>query len=323
MVYMSTLISLIIPVYNVESFLSECLDSILDQTDSNYEVIVVDDGSTDCSLNIAEEYQALCSRIKVVHQANAGVSAARNKGIALAQGEYIAFVDSDDWLDSDYLKRLREPLDKGVDLVTVGMFDCESAEKCDKVQNACTYLPNLNEANQFLALLKSKRLTGPCCKLYKTAIIKDNGLRFSEDVSFAEDKEFVARYVSFCNSAFISDYCGYYYRCAVTGSLSKKIHPERYLTEYRIWEIWFDTINKRQLLSPELSQYLAHELYYILSDSIVGANASGYVIPKPNFVAKKFLSDNAALVDDSNVVRRFLITRGLYKVYEIINSRRF
>lgn len=95
------LISIIVPVYNVEGYLKKCLNSICDQTYKNLEIIIVDDGSTDCSGKICDDYTRKDKRIRVIHQVNGGLSAARNKGLDVATGEYIGFVDGDDWIDND------------------------------------------------------------------------------------------------------------------------------------------------------------------------------------------------------------------------------
>ena len=103
-------ISLVVPVYNVQEYLPECLDSLLGQSFAAIEIILVDDGSTDASAEICDRYAARDGRIRVVHQQNAGVSRARNVGIRLARGKYLGFVDGDDWVDRDYCKRLYETL---------------------------------------------------------------------------------------------------------------------------------------------------------------------------------------------------------------------
>ena len=98
----NSIISVIIPVYNVEKYLSRCIESVLNQTYRNLEIIIVDDGSTDDSLNICRRYEKKDKRIKVIHQDNGGLSSARNKGLMNSTGEYISFVDSDDWLHPDF-----------------------------------------------------------------------------------------------------------------------------------------------------------------------------------------------------------------------------
>ena len=100
------LISIVVPIYNVEKYLHRCVDSLLNQTYGNYEIILVDDGSTDDSLEICDEYRLKDKRVQVIHQDNGGLSRARNSGIKIAKGEYIAFVDSDDWVSEYYLETL-------------------------------------------------------------------------------------------------------------------------------------------------------------------------------------------------------------------------
>lgn len=315
------MISLIIPVYNAERYLKQCLDSIVNQTMTDFECILIDDGSTDFSGEICDQYASLSSApfFRVIHQRNAGVSAARNKGIELATGEYITFVDADDWLAPDYIQAM-QTLVKKADFIAVGMYDWMSERECVKVQNATADLYNLNDDSQFLTLIKCKRLTGPWCKLYDASIIQKHNLQFNTEISFGEDKEFVANYISHCNSAYISDYCGYYYRVDVAGSLSRKVHKERYLTEYRIWEIWYASILKRDIEYRPLNEHLVHELYYIVSDSIVGANKDGYYIPRLTSDAKGFLKINSRYIDDANVLRKYLITHNYFQLARWINK---
>ena len=103
-------ITIIVPVYNVEKYLRRCLDSIIGQTYQNLEILCIDDGSTDSSGEICKQYAAQDERIKVLRQENHGVSAARNKGLDAATGEYIAFVDSDDYIEADMIGRLYQAL---------------------------------------------------------------------------------------------------------------------------------------------------------------------------------------------------------------------
>ena len=119
------MISVIVPVYNVEPYLRECIESILGQTYRDFELILVNDGSTDDSGTICDEYAAQDTRIRVLHQKNSGVSVARNVGLDSVQGEYIAFVDSDDRVSKDYLAYLN-------DLIQI---ECADIACCDFLQN--------------------------------------------------------------------------------------------------------------------------------------------------------------------------------------------
>ena len=107
-IYMSELISVIVPVYNSMQTIDSCVDSIVNQTYGNIEIILIDDGSTDESSNLCDLWAENDSRVLVVHQRNGGVSAARNHGIEMSHGEYLAFVDPDDFIEQDYLDNARD-----------------------------------------------------------------------------------------------------------------------------------------------------------------------------------------------------------------------
>lgn len=313
------MISVVVPIYNAERYLRRCLDSVLAQSYTDWECICVDDGSPDGSGAILDEYAARDGRFRVIHQANAGVSAARNAGLEMARGEWITFVDADDWLASDYLQRLRPSEEQSFDLSIVGMYDYVSEKSVHEIRHSRLALSDLSTSEQLYALVKSPRMTGPWCKLFRRTIIREHNLHFSTDISFGEDKEFVAKYIAHSRSAWVSDYCGYYYRCDVEGSLSRKRPPERYQTEYRIWQIWYSTIRDRGAADRNLTQYLVHELYYIISDSIIGANQHGYYIPKIRGEHFRLLRDNLSLVEDTNVLRKYLITHNYLCLVRWIN----
>ena len=109
---MHELISIVIPVYNVEKYLKQCLDSIINQTYTNLEIILVDDGSTDNSGTICDYYSKIDKRIRVIHKKNEGQSIARNIGIKVSNGKYIGFLDSDDWVEQDMYRFLIENIEK-------------------------------------------------------------------------------------------------------------------------------------------------------------------------------------------------------------------
>ncbi|MDR0422523.1 MAG: glycosyltransferase, partial [Proteiniphilum sp.] len=118
---MNPMISVIVPVYNVEKYLRKCLESILAQTYTSFELLLVNDGSTDGSGQICDEYAQKDSRVQVFHQENKGVSRARNLGLERAKGKWVAFIDSDDWVDSTYLEHLLEG-DEDVELRVMGLM---------------------------------------------------------------------------------------------------------------------------------------------------------------------------------------------------------
>ena len=115
-------ISVIVPIYNTEKYLKRCFDSILSSTYENLEVILVDDGSPDNSGKICDEYAARDSRIRVIHKKNGGLSSARNAGLDIATGDYVTFVDSDDYIASDIYEKLVACMIDGVDITKMVMF---------------------------------------------------------------------------------------------------------------------------------------------------------------------------------------------------------
>lgn len=204
------MISIIVPVYNVEKYLSKCVESILTQTYTDFELILVDDGSTDRSGKICDEYILKDSRIKVFHQQNKGVSAARNLGIENAQGEYITFIDSDDYITSQYLSDLAK---YDSDIVASG-FDLWYANGHPTIRKTFEELKfyNINEGtlSDAIAIGEYKYLWhGPCCKLYKRSAI--NNIRFDESLNYGEDHLFNLNILLSCTSITLVPKSNYIY----------------------------------------------------------------------------------------------------------------
>ena len=317
---MNSLVSIIIPVYNSEEYLCKLFDSIVCQTSSCIEVIIVDDCSSDGSIGICREYCEKNSNFKLYEQPfNMGVSIARNLGLSKANGKYVLFVDSDDWLDRDYVKRMSDAMEnKSVDLVVCGMIDVDIDDTKKKVVNDFAILENLNIADEYYRLITLQRMTGPWCKLYKTKIIRNNKILFSKDINWAEDKEFNAKYIACSNSALILDYCGYYYRCGVLGSLSSRVHHDRFSTEYNIWKIKYDDVLRRKIFSDPIIRYLSHELYFIISDYIYSSNNLSYICPQIDKKSLFFLKKNMNKVKKRNALCSFFINNNLIETYKCI-----
>lgn len=208
-------VSIVVPVYNVEKYLSRCLDSILLQTMPNedYEVILVDDGSTDSSGRICDEYSLKCSNFKVIHQKNSGVAAARNAGLDAAAGEYVTFVDSDDYIDPEYLSLpYGEAVGHSSDIVifdAVKEFLAENAgtsnihntkilaysdrdlftdNKEDIVSLRCRILyPYATAKMASVNFNPDVPLAAPWDKLYKLSFLRKHGLRFCEELAVLDD----------------------------------------------------------------------------------------------------------------------------------------
>lgn len=170
-------ISVIVPVYNVENYLSRCIDSILAQTFSDFELILVDDGSTDLSGKICDEYEKKDSRIKVIHKENGGVSSARNCGLEKTKGKCLCFVDSDDWISSDYLKYLYFLIDKyNADIVSANYMLVYDEKSKFSLQSKIKVINNTSKILQYYMQqdkIHKKNDFPVWIKLYKKELFND------------------------------------------------------------------------------------------------------------------------------------------------------
>lgn len=209
---MKDLVSVIIPVYNVEKYLCECVDSVLAQTYSNIEVILVDDGSPDNSGAICDEYALKDSRVRVIHKKNAGVSAARNSGLDIAKGKYITFVDSDDYVDADYIDILANRMDS-YDIIICRARKIEQRPLDDE---AIEY--SLKDIEPKIlgvyAIKNADILSGYVWgKCFNGDIIREYGVRFVSDIVICEDLLFVIEYLSHATKpALLQNKRPYFYR---------------------------------------------------------------------------------------------------------------
>ena len=208
------LISVIIPVYGVEKYISQCLESVINQTYKNLEIIVVNDGTKDRSAEIAKEYAAKDSRMKVYDFENGGVSLARNRGVELANGEYIAYLDSDDWVDKKfYAVLLKAAMVNDADMVKCGFIetDCRSKDIVSVDSDAV----ELNENNKcFEHYFDGVLWTVPPNALYSIKLAKKVlfplNLRYEDNYSSGAFLYYAKKVVSL-------KYAGYYYRINMDG----------------------------------------------------------------------------------------------------------
>lgn len=191
------LLSVIIPAYNTAKYLPRCLDSVLTQTHQNLEIILIDDGSTDQSGQIANAYAKKDKRIKVIHQTNQGQSAARNVGLKLATGDYISFIDSDDEIKPTFIEKLLEAYDKHTAVTVCGIhYKHLHTNSSENVYTSPLRARRANEsAKAYLLFLLATdgRMYSSVNKLYQANIVKK--LQFDESLNFAEDTKFVLDYL--------------------------------------------------------------------------------------------------------------------------------
>lgn len=193
-------LSLVVPVYNMEKYLSRCINTLLFQTSNDYEIILVNDGSTDNSGPICDEY---CKKypdlIRVIHKENGGLSSARNTGICEAKGDFVVFPDPDDWVEPNYVESFLELQNEiDADLVCTGYFVDYDDRQLTVLSNQIKEIFNGKEAQR--ALLITPKMSGFAWnKIYRLDIIRKHDLQFLDDVGTTEDLDFVYRYLEYCN----------------------------------------------------------------------------------------------------------------------------
>lgn len=222
-------ISVIVPVYNVEKYIGKCIESILSQTFTDFELILVDDGTPDTSGAICDDYAKKDGRVKVFHKPNGGVSSARNNGIEKATGEWICFVDSDDWIEPTYLE------DFGLDESDADIYLQGYVKEKDGSVIARHDFEKCESDDFFTVLSYSEDnyiINSPCFKLFKRSVIMNNYVRFETNMSYGEDHLFSLTYVLFARSAHFSLGCGYIYRVSEAESLTQRVVPFREITYY-------------------------------------------------------------------------------------------
>ena len=191
------MLTLVIPVYNMERLLSRCMDTMLNQTCRDFEILLVDDGSTDASGALCDGYASKYPGfIRVIHKPNGGLSSARNAGIQYAAGDFVVFPDPDDWVEPDYVRHLMELQRKHcADMVCTGYF--VSMDDREFSGSADAAPPVQSGADAQRALLLPPRMNGFAWnKLYRLSIIREHELQFLDDVGITEDLDFAYRYLA-------------------------------------------------------------------------------------------------------------------------------
>lgn len=250
-------ITVIIPVYNVDKYLYQCIESVINQTFTDFELLLIDDGSTDNSPDICDYFQSKDMRIKAIHKKNEGVSSARNIGLEQARGEYVCFIDSDDWIDEAYL----------YDLIT-----SSSSQKCDlsilssvsyeyynkkNILRTSSYSKNKYSYSEIVDFLIENNFftlsDGGCfSKLFKRKLINIDSQRFLLDNSVYEDTLFVLQYICKCNSIKIKRGSFYHYVHRNMQSLSTTIHPyEKYLESGKLGLKVLDELESKYDISKD------------------------------------------------------------------------
>lgn len=223
-------VSIIVPVYNVEKYLPECIDSILAQTFTDFELLLIDDGSPDNSGKICDEYAARDSRIRVFHKVNGGVSSARNMGLDNAKGEWITFVDSDDRIVNNCLETCFDTLNKS----NVDLLQFKHSQTIEYAENNEIY-------NSPVENKKYIKYYHPVCiggAIFKALIIRDRDIRFRDNLKLGEDQLFIYDFIMNASTMMYLDKELYFYRpnessATNTMSFSSIIDSIKVLRDYR------------------------------------------------------------------------------------------
>ena len=202
-------VSVIIPVYNTEKYLKKCLNSIINQTLKDIEIIIVNDGSTDNSLNICNEFVKKDERIKLINKENEGLSAARNTGLKLATGEYIGFVDSDDWLSLDFYEKLYENASQNDADIAYGDI-VRKSNKIHKLRRNLTEIAVFTDNLDKIYNIKNLSLGCVWDKIYRKSLLDNNNLEFEKGVYY-EDGRFLVQAIYYANKIVSVPNIYYYY----------------------------------------------------------------------------------------------------------------
>ena len=232
-----SLFSIVIPIYNSEKYLLDCIQSVQNQTYSDLDIILVDDGSTDSCKSICEKLLINDKRLRYFYKKNGGVSSARNYGLREAKGEYISFIDSDDFIDKRYVESILELIDKTIDMVVLGHLRYNENEKTSKIvkHKFINKTYTSNELKQII--IDDGRFNGftvasACAVCFRTSIIRANNILFNETVKFNEDGLFTSEYVLHCSNNIILNYSKalYYYRINNSSATQQIVeYDEKYI----------------------------------------------------------------------------------------------
>ena len=311
------LVSIIVPVYKAEQWLHRCIDSILDQTMPDFELLLINDGSPDKSGEICDEYATKDSRVRVFHKENGGVSSARNLGLDNAQGEWISFIDADDWVEKEYLEGLTERLD--ADFIIGGMRNTRGDVYALESQSYLNY-----EIGKFIELYNGECFVRASWgKLMKRIIIEDHNLRFDEKIRWGEDTVF--NKFCFLNSENIRlvEYTWYNYYIAESNIIQHK-----YLLSFEELEYVLDVIdgiNKKLSIKASISEVECKMSFVLLLkfDEIKRIGIKEYYDLCKRYCSSKnyeiFYTDNLL----SPIIKGIILLKEYYNKEDINRSKDF
>lgn len=263
------MISVIVPIYNVSKYLDDCLSSIEKQSVLDWECILVDDGSKDNSGEICDQWALKDSRIRVIHQHNQGVSVARNQGIKVAKGEYVCFIDSDDWVDTDYLKHLIDNL-LDADIVVSGLVqEFSDGNRLSLVPHSTTsFFLDRGGLEEFVGLNRMYLLYGPVQKIYRKKILDQYDIHFPVDCAYGEDLQFNYAYLEHVSKISQVAESDYHYRIVGSGTLSSKLRSNQFFQDYEQWQLLQQFYVRHDLWTESAKEMLYTRLWGTVYDGL-------------------------------------------------------
>lgn len=282
---MNPLVSILIPLYNVENFLPKCLDSVVNQNYQHLQVVIVDDGSADGSLDIALSYSERYSFIEVYHQENSGVAAARNTLLSHVKGEFFIFIDSDDWIELNMISFLVDKANESkADAITCRIVFDDTYCKSDYKQDSW------NQETLIYNFLCHKVISGSLCnKLIRSSLIR--GFKFSPGISYGEDTLFCWRLFQNVTLLLYTDKELYHYRTNQTSLSRSNWHPDKKGTGHLVWQmISEDTIKLwPQFINIAKTRFAIEDFWALYYASAAGYTYDQHIKLRQYNVRKNFI----------------------------------
>lgn len=270
------MISVIIPVYNVAPYLDQCLESVINQTYNDWECILIDDGSKDNSGEICDKWGKIDSRFRIIHQINQGVSAARNRGIKESRGEYIVFIDSDDWVNPNYLFDMLNAIDKNNDLIVSGNNHYYPNGEIETFKPTNKQNIELSAKTTSFFIQNIGLLYGPTSLLYKSNIIKENNISFLKEYSLGEDLLFNFQYLKNVRHIHFLPIANYNYRIMNSGSLTSIYRDNIFDIQYYQWKVQQEFLISKGMWNEISQKYFYKKLWGIVYDGLLNKKSPSY-----------------------------------------------
>lgn len=278
------LISIIVPVYNSEKYLFKCIESILNQSFTDFELLLIDDGSSDNSLQILKEFERKDHRIKLFSHANSGVSYTRNFGIKNSQGDFILFIDSDDWVETDFIKDFTNAYaDNPNELLVADLL--RNAKRKAGYENRLFEIKN--QANECIQYRNFLHNGGPCAKLFNRKVLIDNQIFFHEKLTYGEDLVFLMNYLRKITHIRFLDAAKYHYEYNSNSASTKK---HSFQNHYLFFNELNEFKNYLNLTDKSAEKYIYTLLWDILESALNSfafeSNNSSYRIELKDLASK-------------------------------------